>query len=113
MHHFRSIQRLVLGAAVAAAAIGAVPAMASADVPHNPTCTFNEGTHQVSVFDKSDAFQLQLARVGVDIAVRNEGGVTVKCFSTTGSGVAANILNTDKITVFGTPTDGPFGGCEG
>jgi hypothetical protein len=113
MHHLRSIRRLALGAAVAAAVACLAPAMASADLVHNPTCTFNEGTHQVSVFDKSDAFQLQVARVGVDIAVRNEGGITVKCFSTTGSGVTANILNTDKITVFGTPTDGPFGGCEG
>ena len=112
MHHLRSIRRLALGAAVAAAVAGLAPAMASADVPHNPTCTFDEGTHQVTVFDKSDVFPLQLARDGVEIAVRNEGGVTVKCFSLSGSGQTATILNTDKITVFGTLVPPLTGGCD-
>jgi hypothetical protein len=112
MHHLRSLRRLALGAALAGATVGLAPAMAGAGVAHNPTCTFDEGTHQVTVFDKSDAFQLELVRVGVDIAVHNEIGPNVKCFSLTGSGVTANVLNTDKITVFGTPTDIEQGGCD-
>ena len=58
MHHFRTIRRVALGAAVAGAVIGLVPAAASAN--QQPTCTYNDGLRQVNVADKSDIFNLQL-----------------------------------------------------
>jgi hypothetical protein len=113
MHHLRSLRRLALGAALAGAAIGAVPAMANAAGPQAPTCTYDPVVHRVLVNEKSDVFGFQLARSGLDIIVGNEGfGAFVFCRPLTGSGPVANVLNTDRITVFGTPVPPQTGGCE-
>ena len=103
MHLLRSIRRAALGAALAGAAIGLVPAAASAN--KQPTCTYNDGLRQVNVADKSDMFYLRLVVQNGEIAARNDNGsntATVRCFSLTGSGKKATVLNTDRIVVSGT-----------
>jgi Ca2+-binding RTX toxin-like protein len=111
MHRIRSV---VLGLALAGAAIGLVPAAASA-APKQPTCTYTDGTRQVNLFDKSDAVYLHIVRDGDLIAARNSENsantTLVHCFSTTGSGLKATVNNTDKIVVSGTPVNTSSGGC--
>jgi hypothetical protein len=85
--------------------------MASADGPHNPTCTFDANTRLVTVHDRSDVSELTLVRDGLDIAAHNTGGATVKCFSITQQGVKATVRNTDAISVIGTLVGVPTGGC--
>ena len=112
MHHFRTIRRVALGVAVAGAVVGLAPAAASAN--QQPTCTYNDGLRQVNVADKSDIFNLQLFVQGGEIAARNEIGsntTAVRCFSLTGSGTKATVLNTDRIVVSGTLVGTGFGGC--
>ena len=112
MHQFRSIRRLALGAALVGAVVGLAPAAASAN--KQPTCTYNDGLRQVNVADKSDVFRLQLFVQGGQIAARNDIGsntTTVHCFSLTGSGQTATVLNTDRIVVSGTLVGTGFGGC--
>jgi hypothetical protein len=99
---------IVLGAACA---VALTPAVASADAPRNPTCTFDAYSHLVTVHDKSDIEELTLVRDGLDIAAHNASGATVKCYSITQQGVKATILNTDAISVIGTLVDIPTGGC--
>jgi RTX calcium-binding nonapeptide repeat (4 copies) len=108
MPRFRSI---VLGVACAVTVAGLAPALASADGPHNPTCTFDSFTHLVTVHDRSDVSELTLVLDGIDIAAHNTNGATVKCFSITQQGVKATILNTDAISVIGTLVGTPTGGC--
>ena len=113
MHHFRSIRRVALGVAVAGAVVGLAPAAASAN--KQPTCTYDDGLRQVNLADKSDIFNLQLIVQSGEIAARNEFGsntTTVRCFSLTGSGTKATVLNTDRIVVSGTLVGGLTGGCD-
>ena len=113
MHHFRTIRRLALGAALAGAVVGLAPAMASAN--KQPTCTYNDGLRQVNLFDKSESFYLNLIVDNGHIAARNAGGAngtTVHCFSLTGSGLRATVQNTDRIVVSGTLKGTGTGGCD-
>ena len=113
MHHFRTIRRVALGVAVAGAVVGLAPAAASAN--KQPTCTYDDGLRQVNLADKSDIFNLQLIVQSGEIAARNEFGsntTTVRCFSLTGSGTKATVLNTDRIVVSGTLVGGLTGGCD-
>ena len=68
MHHLRSIRRVALGAAVAGAAIGAVPAMASAA----PTCSYSSsGGGVVTVNADPKLHDWSSSVVGKIIAVRH------------------------------------------
>jgi hypothetical protein len=65
MHNLRSIRRLALGAAIAGAAIGAVPALASAS-----SCTYDPANGgSVTVNDTSGALPLRVSVHGTFIAV--------------------------------------------
>ncbi|HEX5922659.1 MAG TPA: calcium-binding protein [Baekduia sp.] len=95
MHRIRSLRRLVLGAAIAGAAIGAVPAMASAAASQ---CTYDPVTHVATVVADGS---------GTDPLVIGSGGfITVSptqlCISPTFQ--FATVTNTDRIEVNATIT---------
>jgi hypothetical protein len=92
MHHFRSLRRLVLGAAVAGAAIGAVPAMANAA----STCSYSpDGGGVVSVTDGSNdgigtVEKLRIAVVGQFITVGDGNRQTNACRGPAGFALTTN-----------------------
>jgi hypothetical protein len=88
MHHFSSIRRVAVGAALAGAAIGAVPAMASAA----PLCSYDTATKTVTVFDDDAVAPLAIHRTAFG---RLFAGASSFC--TSSSGVQATIKNTDLI----------------
>src|SRR4051794_15372148 len=97
MHRFRSLPRLALGAALAGAAIGAVPAMANAA----STCLYNPTTKQVSIEENSQVDVLKITHLGDRIAFADAPGTTptictnqVDFFT-----VEATVFNTDRINV--------------
>jgi len=90
MHHFTSIRRVALGAALAGAALGAVPAMASAA----PLCSYDTATKTVTVFDDDNATPVAIQRTGFG---RLFAGANSFC--TSSSGVQATIKNTDLINM--------------
>jgi hypothetical protein len=72
MHHLRSIRRVAIGAAVAGAAIGAMPALAGAATSH---CTYDPNSSGVATIeDKSGPLPLRLSVTGTIIAVSNTLG---------------------------------------
>ena len=102
MHHLRSIRRLVLGAALAGAAIGAVPALAGAA----STCSYDPALKRATVVDGSGSDPLRVVRNGVFITVA-DGNATAKPCSG-GFFKYATIDNTDDISV----TRGPASGAD-
>ena len=92
MHHFRSIRRLALGAAIAGAAIGAVPAMANAA----STCSYSpDGGGVVSVTDGSNdgvgtVEKLRIAVVGQFITVGDGNRQTNACRGPAGFALTTN-----------------------
>jgi hypothetical protein len=87
-----SLRRVALGAAVAGAALGAVPALASAS-----PCTYDPVHKVASVVDSSGVSQL---RVGVSanlIFTQDGGNAPANCL---GGGTVASTANTDRINVF-------------
>jgi hypothetical protein len=64
MHPSRSLRCALLGAAVAGAAIAALPAMASA----SSTCTYNFNTKEVVINDASGSLALHVVRSGPYVA---------------------------------------------
>jgi RTX calcium-binding nonapeptide repeat (4 copies) len=101
MHQLKSIRRLLLGGALAGAALGAAPALAGAQGIPDSTCVYHDDTHVVTVTDKSGPLQLRLLVDQFDIGVQNPFGTIVRCRSLDGT-ITANILNTDSINVSGT-----------
>jgi hypothetical protein len=94
MHHFRSIRRLALGAAVAGAAVGAVPALASAA----STCSYDPALKRVTVTDGSGAARLRVVRNGVFLTVVDgDAGAPHVCSA--GNFRFAAVSNTDRIVV--------------
>ena len=100
MHHFRSIRRVALGAALAGAAIGAVPAIASAAT----TCSYSSSAGGVvTVNADHNVFHLDLSVVGKIIAVRADSAPETLCL---GSGTFGMSTNTNRIQVFHDPRPG-------
>jgi hypothetical protein len=96
MHPFRSIRRVALGAALAGAAIGAVPALASAAAT---TCSYDPANGgRVTVNDNSAGLPLRISVEGTVIGVDDGGGPSL-C---TGGGTFALTTNTNLINVRGT-----------
>jgi hypothetical protein len=102
MHHLGSIRRLVLAAALAGAAIGAVPAMANAA----STCSYDPALKRVTVVDGSGSDPLRVVRNDVFITVA-DGNATAKSCSG-GFFKFATIDNTDDIWI----TRGPASGAD-
>ena len=89
----RSIRRVALGAAVAGAAIGALPALASAS-----PCTYDAVHKVASVVDSSGtAKQLRVGVSGNLIFTQDGGNAPLNCV---GGGTVATTTNTDKVNVF-------------
>jgi len=99
MHHSRSLRRLILGAAVAGAAIGAVPAMASAA----STCLYNPTTKQVSIEENSSNAFLMITRSGDNIVIIDSFDPRAASKICTNQvdffTVEATVHNTDRINV--------------
>jgi hypothetical protein len=95
MHHLRSIRRLAVGAAVAGAAIGAVPAFASA----SSTCFYNGGNRTLSITDDSGSEPLRIVRSKSLIVIGD--GPTAPTTFCGGSGNIAQNENTDTINISG------------
>src|SRR4051812_46192974 len=105
MHRIRSIRRLALGAAIAGATIGAVPAMASAA---SSTCTFNPSLKRATVVDNSgpgNGVPLRVVRTNTFITVADGNGPVHVC-ANPGTFNFATINNTDDIWVTRGPTSG-------
>src|SRR4051812_13017457 len=99
MHPLRSVRRLALGAAVAGAVIGAVPALASA----SSSCFYNGFAKELSVSDGSGAQPLRIVRSGFYITLDDgNGAAPIYCG---GSGTLAQTVNTDQIAISGPVTD--------
>jgi hypothetical protein len=91
--HVPSLRRLALGAAVTGAAIGAVPALASAA----SSCSFEPNAGGiVTVKDDSGPLPLELNVVGTVIAINDSEGEQLPCF---GGGTLALTTNTNQIRV--------------
>ncbi len=95
MRFQRILRRVALGAALAGAAFGAVPALASAA----STCTLDEATHRATVIDGGAVAPLRIARSGKFIVVQDGSGPMVGCAGTT---TFATNTNTDRVIVQGT-----------
>ena len=95
MHQFRSLRRLALGAVITGAALGAVPALASA----TSTCFYDGDATSLNVTDGSGTLPLRIvADKGLITIKDGPNGAPTFCG---GSGNIANTGNTDKIDVFG------------
>jgi hypothetical protein len=93
--HFSSLRRLALGAAITGAAIGAVPAMASA----SSTCGYFKAQRQVNVVDDSGTLPLHIVAATGFVTIKDgPNGTPTFCG---GSDSIANSANTDLIHVFG------------
>jgi Ca2+-binding RTX toxin-like protein len=102
MHHFRSIRRVALGAAVVGAAIGAVPALANA----SSTCVYHHNIKEVNVTDGSGAQPLRIVREStVSPFITLDDGVGTKIFCPGAGGTFAQIDNTDQIDISGPITN--------
>ena len=94
MHHFSSLRRAALGAAIAGAAIVAVPAVAGAS-----TCGYAGSSRTVTVVDSSGTLPLRISNDnGLVIVKDGPNGAPTFCG---GSDNIANVGNTDQINVFG------------
>jgi hypothetical protein len=99
VHHLRSIRRLAIGAAVTGAAIGAVPALASA----SSTCFYKGINRTLEITDDSGAEPLRIVRDKALILVGDgAAGPTTFCG---GSGTTAQNTNTDTIAISGPITN--------
>jgi Ca2+-binding RTX toxin-like protein len=87
-----SLRRVVLGAAVAGAAFGAVPALASAS-----PCTYDPVHKVATVVDASGVNQVRVGVSGKLIFTQDGGNPPANC---AGGGVLATTTNTDRIDVF-------------
>jgi hemolysin type calcium-binding protein len=101
----RSIRRLALGTAITGAALGAVPALASAA----STCTYGLGgpggiSLTATVVDGSGSQMLRVLRAGSFIAVQD--GTAVPRICTGPTGVRASVTNTDFVVIQGGGTTG-------
>jgi RTX calcium-binding nonapeptide repeat (4 copies) len=96
MRHTRRI--VALGAVLAAGALGALPALASA--ANDSTCTFDPATHQVTIVHNALLGRLVLSQ-DYNILFRepNALGPGTNSYCRAPSGALANVYNTDKITV--------------
>ena len=91
----RNLRRVALGAALAGAAFGEVPAIASAA----STCTLDETTHHATVIDGSAAAPLRIRlSQGKFIVVQDGSGPLIGCDGTT---TFATNTNTDRVIVQG------------
>ena len=101
MHPLMFLPRLLLGAAVAGAALGAAPALAGAASSCNYTADQN-----LTVTDNSGALPLHIGRANEHITVKDgAGGPAIFCG---GAGVA-KVDNTKEITIFGPITNSTDG----
>ena len=96
MHPLRSIRRLALGAAVAGAAIGAVPALASAA----STCSYYRHHGRQHQGRQRAASRCSIVRSGAFITVRDGAGGPADLLRRRQQR-SANVQNTDRINVFG------------
>ncbi len=102
MHRFRSIRRLALGAAVAGATIGAVPALASA----SSTCVYNPSVKELNVTDGSGGQPLRIVREStVSPFITLDDGVGTRIFCPGANGTFAQIDNADQIDISGPITN--------
>ena len=92
IHATASIRRVALGAALAGAAFGAVPALASAS-----PCTYDPSTKLASVVDASGVTQLRVGVSGNLIFTQDGGNPPTNCV---GGGTVATTTNTARINVF-------------
>jgi hypothetical protein len=97
MQNLRSIRRLVLGAAIAGAAVGAVPALASAA----SSCSFDLGTGRATIIDGSGAGQLRLVLSNQFIEFADGAGVPQAC---DGPLAFATTTTTDRVIIQGSST---------
>jgi hypothetical protein len=95
MHTFKTIRRLALGAAITGAAVGGIPAMASAA----STCSMNAATRHMDIFDGSGTLPLHILNdSGFVTAKEGPNGAEISCG---GLGNEARIGNIDSLSVFG------------
>src|SRR4051794_79918 len=103
MHPLRSVRRLALGAAVAGAVIGAVPALASA----SSSCFYTRVNKELSVTDGSGAQPLRIVSSPAYITLDDgNGGPPIYCG---GSDTMAQTNNTDQIRITGPITNATDG----
>jgi Ca2+-binding RTX toxin-like protein len=102
MHRSRSVRRLVLGAALAGAAIAAVPAMASA----SSTCSYDFATKEVVINDASGSLALRVLRSGPYVAYADGRSTPQICW---GPVTIATTTNTDTIDVIESAASGDGG----
>jgi hypothetical protein len=96
--HLRSLRRLALGAAITGAAIGAVPALASA----SSTCVYHPNIKELNVTDGSGANPLRIVREStVSPYITLDDGVGTRIFCTGADGRFAQVDNTDQIDISG------------
>lgn len=93
MSHLTTIRRVAIGAALAGAAIGALPTMASAA----SSCTFDSATKTMTVTNDAGGQPMTL-RSANTFTFRDGSGVNRSCFSAT-TGESATAFNTTKIRV--------------
>jgi hypothetical protein len=98
----RSLRRLALGAAIAGAAVGTVPALASAA----STCSFDPVTKRATIIDGSGGADLRMFRFNQFIEFADGDSPAQACDGPTGF---ATNTTTDRIIVQGTSTS-PFDG---
>ena len=97
MQNFRSPRRLALAAAIAGAAVGGVPALASAA----SSCSFDPGTKRATIIDGSGGADLRLFRFDRFIEFADGDAPAQACDGPTGF---ATNTTTDRIIVQGTST---------
>jgi hypothetical protein len=99
MQRLKSLRRLALGAAITGAAIGAVPAVASAAAS---SCTYDpNGIGKVTVQDNSGVQPLRVSVVGTIIAINDAESPQILCL---GGGTFATTTNTNQIRINSTIT---------
>lgn len=102
MHHLKTLRRLALGAVLTGAAIGAVPAMASA----SSSCVYNPTTKELNVTDGSGANPLRIVRESpVSPYITLDDGVETRIFCPGPLGTLAQVDNTDQIDISGPITN--------
>jgi Ca2+-binding RTX toxin-like protein len=97
--HLRSLRRLVLGTAITGAAIGVVPAVASA----SSTCFYVGSVKELNIKDDSGPLPLRIVRSDKLLAIAD--GLGTPATTCGGSDNIAQISNTNQINIVGPITD--------
>jgi len=92
MNSLTSIRRAAIGAVLAGAAFGALPALAGAS-----PCTYDPTTKVAGVVDSSGVKQLRVGVNGNLLFTQDGGNPAINC---AGGGAVATTTNTNRITVF-------------